>query len=241
MRGALAGVLGVVVAVAGCSKQVTPSEPRAGLVGDHDGFGDPAPTAAVVGQQLTVRAAWFASCLDWEPSKGEYSQGSTCAHQEFELAITCDGPCVIEDRHVMPQQPGPLTITATLTGHERTATFHFPIDVLEPDGFWLIGCTNVAINAGVIEPNKAIRTDGDRCVIGARAVGVGVLGGDHAFDLDVGLGGVGLGGVATRRLTPEVIGMALGAGGPVGPGIYPVELSFGGFHRTLQVEITPLP
>ena len=235
-RPAWLAVLALLVLVAaGCPRQIAPARPRAAMKSAYGPIREKTPGVAVLGEELVVGTAWFASCEDWEVRTGEWEGSRPCKSLDFDVAVTCDGPCAVAGERVTPQRLGRLTVTVTLTRPEETAVFSFPVDVLPPDGFWLEGCTNVAMRDGVIERQTQIRGDGARCILGMTSVGVGVLAEEYAVRLPILVGGH-----ATDRLTPEVIAAGIGApGSPIVPGTYAVELRYQDFSRILQVEISP--
>lgn len=220
--------------LAACAKQVHAPVPTAHLavVGRDGGVAD----VALLGERLVASGAWAGQCVDWEPSKGEYPDGSgharPCDARDFTLRVTCEGPCTVEGREVIPTAAGEITVHVDLVRPDRTYRDDRRIEVRVADGFWLTGCGNVAVRDGEPERRKPVRVDDVRCVVGREPIGLGVLAGDRAFDVAVEVAG----GPAVRSLDRAALAARLGVPATAA-GAYTVTLGHHGLGRRVVLEL----
>lgn len=219
----------VLVAAAGCPKQVSAPAPSAtlSLVGGG-GVGE----RIVLGEQLEVGGSWYGECADWEPSKGEYRGSRPCHERDFTLHVTCEGPCTVDGAQVTPTAPGAITVHVELVRPERTYRDARRVEVVAAEGFWVAGCGNLAVRDGAPELQKPILADDVRCVLGERSLELGVLAGGEPYRIAVSLDG----GAPTSGIDRASLAQLLGLPS-LAPGVYPLTLGYHGLSRRLAVEL----
>lgn len=219
----------VIVALAGCGKQISPVEPWVYAASidpsarHEPDYRDHLRGPALVGLEFAIVGEFSARCeKSDEPllaKKDSWEYGThqeSCKSEDTTVVVQCAGPCIAHGSRVTATAPGLLRLSLDMTSRQHHTVKTLEIEAVAPERIVVNGCAGDEENP---------------CVLQSGQLSAAVVGGDDQFSapITMSFAGQDITFVSTIKLAERL--------GRLAPGNYLIELRYGGLVKPMTLVI----